>query len=76
MKIVRPVRRSGKQWSGAHLNQVASTFLDITQSLSGECQATMPQLKEEMQGFHMSPISIRFFGEISVLQAECHPKPH
>ena len=62
--------------SGAHLNEVASTFLDITQSISGECQATIPHLKEEIQGFHMNSFSLTFFGEITVLRAECHPNPH
>ena len=41
--------------SGAGLNQVASTFLDVTQSLFGGGHAIVPHLEEEIQGFHMNP---------------------
>ena len=43
--------------SGAGLMQGTSTFWVVTQPLLRAERATIPNLKEERQGFHMSPIA-------------------
>ena len=43
--------------------QVNSTFWAATQPLPRAERATIPHMKEEMQGFHMNQISEIFFGE-------------
>ena len=49
--------------------QVTSTFWAATQPLPRAERATIPHMKEEMQGFHMNPISKMFFGEIALFLA-------
>ena len=49
--------------SGPGLNQVTSTFWSVTQSLLGGEQATIPHLKEDSQGFRVTPISEIFLGK-------------
>ena len=55
--------------SCAGLYQVTSTFWDDTQSLLGGEQATILHLKEDSQGFNMTPIGKFFFGKIGLIQA-------
>ena len=40
--------------SRASLNQVTFTFWDGTQSFPGGQKATIPHIKEEIQGYHMN----------------------
>ena len=44
-------------WSCASLMQVTSIFWAAAQPLPRAERATIPHMKEEMQGFHMSPIA-------------------
>ena len=50
-------------FSMACLNQRASTFCSVTQSLLGAHQATMPHMKEDAQSFNMNPNDQIFVGE-------------
>ena len=52
--------------SGAGLMQGTSTFWVVTQPLPRAERATIPNLKEERLGFHMSPIAEIFIGEIAL----------
>ena len=49
--------------------QVTSTFWAATQPLPRAERATIPHMKEEMQGFHMNQISEIFFGEKALFSA-------
>ena len=49
--------------------QVTSTFWAATQQLPRGERATIPHMKEEMQGFHMNPISEIFFGGKALFSA-------
>ena len=60
---------------GAGLNQVTSTFWDGTKSFLGDEQATIPHLKDWIQGFHMHPkttIVIIHFVELKTWSHLCH----
>ena len=46
--------------------QVTSTFWVVTQPLPTAERTTIPNLKEEKQGFHMSPIAEILIGEIAL----------
>ena len=50
--------------------QVTSTFWVVTQPLPKAERATIPNLKEEKQGFHMSPIAEIFIGEIALKSSD------
>ena len=60
--------------SGAGLMQVISTFWATTQPLPRAEIPTIPQMKEKIQGFHMTPIASILFGEIGLLRAKSHFK--
>ena len=49
----------------SYLMQVTSTFRVITQPLPTAEKTTIPNLKEEKQGFHMSPIAEILIGKIA-----------
>ena len=49
--------------------QVNSTFWAATQPLPRAERATIPHMKEEMQGFYMNQISEIFFGEKALFSA-------
>ena len=49
--------------------QVTSTFWAATQPLPRAERATIPHMKEKMQGFHMNQISETFFGEKALFSA-------
>ena len=51
------------------LKQATSTFWAVTQPFLGAEQATVPDLKEERQGFHMNPFAEIFFCEIALFGA-------
>ena len=46
-----------------------STFWAATQSLSRAELAAIPPMKEEMQGFHMTPIAEIFLGKNSPVKS-------
>ena len=54
--------------------QVTSTFWAATQPLPRAERATIPHMKEEMEGFHMNPISKIFFGEKALFSAQSQSK--
>ena len=56
-------------WSCAGLMQVNSTFWAATHPLPRAERATIPHMKEEMQGFHMNQISKIFFVEKGLFSA-------
>ena len=49
--------------------QVNSTFWAAAQPLPRAERATIPHIKEEMQGFHINQISKIFFGEEALFSA-------
>ena len=57
-------------FSCAGLMEVTSTFWVVTQPLPTAERTTIPNLKEEKQGFHMSPIAEIFIGEITLKSSD------
>ena len=49
--------------------QVTSTFWAATQQLPRAERATIPHMKEEMEGFYTNPIYEIFFGEKALFSA-------
>ena len=60
--------------SCASLMQVTSTFWAATQPLLKAERATIPNLKEERQGFNMRPIAEIFYGKIALKSSDWHRK--
>ena len=49
---------------------MSSTFWAATQPLLRAERATIPNLKVERQGFHMSPIAEIFYGKIALKSSD------